>query len=134
MEISEFVSDWKSFVENLHEVLEKQLRRRNSRPGDAHLNSLLEGVISDITSPRGISEMEEAVGIASLEDADSVSYMHKELLYFNEAYANGDGDAEEQSDDGDTIKSSIEELFRIPEWLKKRLKFLNELLKILRGG
>ncbi len=59
--------------------------------------------------------------------------MHRELEFFNAAHSNN-RDADEEADDGDTIKTSIEGIFQIPDWLKKRLKFLNEILKILRGG
>jgi len=35
---------------------------------------------------------------------------------------------------GQTVKDSIHDLIKLPKWLEKLLKILNELLSILRGG
>ena len=55
-----------------------------------------------------------------------------ELRFFNSKYGN-DLDNDSAAEDAETVKSSLEELLGalLPEWLKKMLKILNELLSLL---
>lgn len=132
MTLQEFLEAWQLFVKNLQDVAQRELVRRNSQAGYSELGELLEKVIADILGNQGLAQMQAAVEREMSEDEVVVKYLQHELNFFNVAHEAG-RDAEDEADDGDTIKTSIEKIFEIPDWLKKRLKILNEILKILRG-
>ena len=132
MTVQEFLEAWQLFVRNLQDVAQRELVRRNSQAGYSELGELLEKVIADILGNQGLAQMQAAVKREMSKDKDVVTYLLHELNFFNAAHEAG-RDAEDEADDGDTIKTSIEKIFEIPDWLKKRLKILNEILKILRG-
>jgi hypothetical protein len=133
-----FEDEWPRFLENIHALGKRKFRRRPS--------TTLEGLFDDVIKALQGQDVTDEIAHALIvekrnpDDARIVDdYLAREMKYFNEiAEANiaegEDAHPEGPLEAGQTVKESIEELVHLPEWVKKILKILNELLSLIRGG
>ena len=134
---SPFQAEWSQFIDNLAFVCERKVKEKGDR-NYLPLLELLGQVITDIKSDQGQNEISSVIAELSEEDEKIATYLIQEMSFFNNLVRNTNGGSDSDGLDksigaGQTIKDSIEGLFKIPEWLKKILKVLNELLSIVKG-
>lgn len=142
----DFLKEWVLFISNLKKVCQQKIRQRGGVYGE-WLGPLLNDVIRDIATDRAQQEVSQAIKSARAEErgAALVGYLTRELRFFNDLVKgfelNHVGEPRGNADSidealvaGQTIKESIEDfLKKLPGWLKKLLKVLNELMSIITG-
>ena len=121
------VSEYRQFIANIRRVGAKRLESFED-PAYLKLASLLEDMTAHLGSDRSCSAVEEA---AHGEDLFVVDALTRELQFFNHLAtedAGGDSIAA-----GETVKTSFENLLqKLPDWIKKPLKILNEILQLIK--
>ena len=145
MDPDEFIRKWNTYLNGLETLCKAKFNRKPNTPYTKHLVPLVEDVIKDLR------QAEEDVKKAVLSELDSedngnaIEYLDREFDFFNAQVKslpmshNGELLASDDVDDaigaGKTIKDSFEKLLRkLPEKWKRRLKILNELLSLVKGG
>ena len=78
------------------------------------------------------SDISEALKMLARENQGVANALMAELAFFNARYSKFEPDAK-TVEDAKTVKDSLEQLLKkwLPEWVRKALKLLNELLSLV---
>jgi len=133
-EESQFVFEWKQFIENLGKAAERKLNRPEVKIGNKQdLLNLFRDVTKELLSNGNLNEMRQAI---ALENQLIVNFYRRELKYFNDWVKNHTAenveDDNDELDTGETVKGSVDKLIsKLPGPLQKLIHLLNELLKLV---
>lgn len=139
-EESPFCSEWARFILNLQRIASRKLARQDGQAqysADTQykndLRDLLDDVIEKLRSPAQLDVMFHA---SALEDRFVVDCYKRELKCFNDWVENRSAQTAAEDDDeldaGEKVKSSVDTVIsKLPEFLKKLIHILNELLKLI---
>ena len=143
---SEFIKEWNKFIQNLNIVCEKKISERDDSKFK-ELESIVTDVINEISSERAQTTIQQATEDRALSHDDKVAigFLVCEMKFFNGFFQEGQQGygkssivlslkTDEALGAGKTIKDSVEKVIKLPQWLKKLLSVLNELLSLIRGG
>ena len=138
--------EWQGFLDNLRDLCHHRLQKPD-RAKYRSLQGIVDDVIDKLKHPDACKAVIHAIDTANRNPDNQVvnGLLEREIKFFNELIANSRGYGgeismtEEEVNDGlgagETIKDSFEDLLdNLPEWVKKLLRILNELLSIIRGG
>lgn len=140
------IQEWQLFLTNLRDLCEHKLDSP-TRDNYGQLRGLVNDVIDELQSDDAMEAVRNAVKTADRNpDNKKVNaFLERELKFFNSLIAESrnydtkitlsEVETDEALGAGKTIKDSFEEqIEKLPDWIKKILKVLNEILSILRGG
>ena len=134
-----FKLSWTKFNSNLVNLTERKFKLSEKNPYSPY-SGLLNEVIQDIVSNKGVNAIVDAVFILPQTDTKYIKYLIQEMDIYNEIVQGENQNAfnvrkiDTGLEAGKTIKDSIEKLIKLPSWLKKSLNIVNELLSIIKGA
>ena len=119
------------------EILEEKLNvasKEISGKGKEELIELIAQTFEIVRSERFNAGLKSAVKrtMVAGEATESLTLLNLEITFYNTRYEEDSYGGEEAIDNGKTVKDSIEDLIKLPEWIKKVLKVLNEILSIVK--
>lgn len=139
---------WGKYLDNLQYVGNEKIKKKPKIIQD-DLKALFEQIIDDLKEGDVLQEFDHAIKTAE-QNTDNhriIEYIYREIVIFNKMVANIisnvaspevpeselEEDVYDATNTGKTIKDSIENIFKLPGWLKKLLNILNGLLSIIIG-
>jgi hypothetical protein len=133
-----FFTDWESYLVNVENVINVKIKflmqKELGEDSGKRLEGLARGVIDQLKSDKCQSAMKEVVKDCYPE---TVELVNKELQFFNALVKEIQADGNDfikinfALNSASTIKGSVEEIFKLPRWLKNIFHILNEVLGIL---
>lgn len=133
--VTKFSSEYEEFIKNIGKVLDRKLSDAGKGlDKKADENKGIDTTIVEVTKEASSEYALVAMDFAASQiDPLTRERLLSEMRYFNKLEKSGNnGDPAT----ADVVKESIEDLLGdwIPEWLKRTLKIINELLKIASGN
>jgi hypothetical protein len=132
-----YMDELKKFFQTLRTVVNDRLKSMEIHRGKEKLNQLSDEVFEHVLSENTFKEFRLAIEGDRIYAEAAYNLLFTELEYYNSRYSRESDNTEMPIneaggiEDGKTVKDSIEEIFKLPKWLKKLLKVLNELLSLL---
>lgn len=131
----DFGTVYSEFITVLGEIAQKAIEERSSAGGQqVPIPAPLEAVLAEVQSPAAIFAVNYA---ASQIDPTTRNLLSQELEFISSIYGGGNAQGTQKAvDDGEAGKDSVLDLLDtwLPDWLKKLLKILDEILSLLRPG
>jgi hypothetical protein len=130
--ITDLTNEFRKFLDNFEKVCRIRIESRNLRY--QFLNGILKRIIEalDKEAQNAIREATEA-WLDNDNNNLILEALTAELRFFNDLVDNEGAGSGEAPDAAATVKESFEEVLnQLPEWIKKLLKILNEILSLVR--
>jgi hypothetical protein len=132
-----YMDELEKFFQTLRTVVNDRLKSVEIHRGKEKLNELSNEVFEHVLGKDALKSFRGAIENYPVDAEAAYNLLFIELEYYNSRYNMGADNTEApvnetgSIEDGKTVKDSIEEIFNLPNWLKKVLKVLNELLSLL---
>ena len=118
---------WKDFLFELDTVCEAALDQ--TRPADRDLVLLIKRLVEELRSEQAITAFD--AGVTASHDNGVEHYLIEEFHYFHLLGEEKPPNRKEQIAAAKAIEEGLEILFKFPEWLRKRLNVLNDVLALV---
>ncbi len=130
-----YVSEaYRLFLCNVRRIVEKRVADLPEQPKSIAAG-MAESLFSLLGSPEALAEVGRALsefGNPSREGKAVHDLLIQEMKLFNAMHGeDSNSDTGKALGDAATVKDSIEQILDLPDWIKKALKILNELLSLV---
>jgi len=129
-----FIDVWKEFLRILHREGKKRAGKLTNRNKVVPISKLLDDLIDRLLKDDALDAVRSSIFLTENEISE---FLIREIEYYVDCYTdeNSIGADDDPVGDGEIVKKSVEDVIdKLPNWLKKLLKILNEILKLLSGS
>ena len=120
---------YRAFIQIVTSIVDRRINGIQNEALRDQAAEFANSVLPIIADDRAVNAIVDAF---NRQDEHIRNALAAELRFFNSKYGN-DPESVSAAEDAEIVRSSLEELLGdfLPEWLKKMLKILNELLSLL---
>ena len=136
-ELLEWQEQLDLFFSNLEHLIRIKIEKETYREAQYKLAALSAGCFTQIRNSHLSKGIVGLIAETESNEIEVTRLLKLELEYFNLKYGNdnlNEYSVDEGIENGETVKGSLEDFFKLklPNWAKKTLKILNEILGIVK--